>query len=75
MSVSTLKVGDYKIVGDLFDGSEEILTSDAMNFVISIQNKFGDKLRTWHGSTHYSGKSDYEAIGYHRWKNICSLNK
>ena len=43
MSVSTLKVGDYKIVGDLFDGSEEILTSDAMNFVISIQNKFGEK--------------------------------
>ena len=43
MSVSTAKVGDYKIVGDLFDGSEEILTSDAMNFVISIQNKFGDR--------------------------------
>ena len=43
MSVSTLKVGDYKIVGDLFDGSGEILTSDAMNFVISIQNKFGEK--------------------------------
>jgi len=43
METCASKTNDYKIVGDLFEGSEEILTVDAMKFVISIQKKFGAK--------------------------------
>jgi malate synthase len=43
MDACASKTGDYKVVGDLFEGFEEILTSDAMNFVASIQKEFGKR--------------------------------
>ena len=37
------KLYNFEIIGDLIDRSGEILTDDAMNFVMSLENKFGNR--------------------------------
>ena len=42
MSMDTLEKKSFEVVGPIFDGAEQILTHEALEFVCMLQNKYGD---------------------------------
>ena len=43
MDTCVSKTDNYEIIGDLFQGSEDILTDDAIQFICVLEEKFGKR--------------------------------
>ena len=43
MDTCVSKTDNYEIIGDLFQGSEDILTDDAVQFICMLEEKFGKR--------------------------------